>query len=122
MDAQGYRFDAAGYRLDAQGQRVQKVKLAKLDVAFIDGDGRRAYVDVSVTSAATSSVANRAKRAETDGEAAADMVRAKQTKYPPEKSPTTPLVPFVVEALGRLSPQAHGLLNAVAPADKKVRS
>ena len=32
------------------------------------------------------------------------------------------MVPFVVEALGRLSPEAHGLLAAVAPTDKKVRS
>ena len=38
------------------------------------------------------------------------------------KSPATPMVPFVVEALGRPSPEAHGLLGAVAPADKKVRS
>ena len=36
--------------------------------------------------------------------------------------PATPMVPFVVEALGRLSPEAHALLGAVAPADKKVRS
>ena len=122
VDAQGYRFDADGFRLDAHGQRVQKVKLAKLDVMFTNGDGRTAYADVSVTSAATSSAANRAKRAETDGAAAADMVRAKRGKYPQEASPTTPMVPFVVEALGRLSPEAHGLLTAVAPADKKVRS
>ena len=32
------------------------------------------------------------------------------------------MVPFVVEALGRLSPEANDLLNAVAPADQKVRS
>ena len=31
-------------------------------------------------------------------------------------------MPFAVEALGRLSPEAQGLLNALAPADKKVRS
>ena len=43
-----------------------KVKLAKLDVAFIDSEGRRCYVDVAVTSAATSSAQNRAKRADND--------------------------------------------------------
>ena len=32
------------------------------------------------------------------------------------------MVPFVAETFGRLSPEAHGLLGAVAPADKKVRS
>ena len=59
----------------------------------------------------------------TDGSAASDMVRSKHSKYPRAKSPATPMVPFVVEALGRLSPEAHAfLLGAVAPADKKVRS
>ena len=47
---------------------------------------------------------------------------SKRSKYPAAKSPATPMVPFVVEMLGRLSPEAHGLLGAVAPADKKVRS
>ena len=91
-------------------------------MAFFDGEGRRAYADVAVTSAATMSAANLAKRASTDGAAAADMVRSKRSKYLAAKSPATPMVPFVVEALGRLSPEAHGLLGAVAPADKKVRS
>ena len=50
------------------------------------------------------------------------MVRSKHSKYPQAKSPATPMVPFVVEALGRLSPEAHALLATVAPADKKVRS
>ena len=50
------------------------------------------------------------------------MVRSKRSNYPAAKSPATSMVPFVVETLGRLSPEAHGLLGAVAPADKKVRS
>ena len=103
---------------NATGERVQKVERAKLDVAFLDGEGRRAYADVAVTTSA----ANLAKRASTDGAAAAVMVRTKRFKYPAAKSPATPTVPFVVEALGRLSPEAQGLLAAVAPADKKVRS
>ena len=57
-----------------------------------------------------------------DGAAAADMVRAKRAKYPPAKAPNNPLLPFVVEALGRLSPEAQGLLNALAPEDKALRS
>ena len=113
--------DAAGHpELDEQGR--PKAKLAKLDVAFFDGEGRRAYADVVVSSAATSCAAARAARASTNGAANADAVRAKRSKYPQAKSPNTPLVPFAVEALGRVSPEAHGLLNAVAPADKKVRS
>ena len=113
---------------DAQGQPVlddqgrPKIKRARLDVAFIDGEGRRCYVDVAVTSAATTSAQNRAKRAGEDGAAAADMVRVKRSKYPASKAPNNPLVPFVVEALGRLSPEAQGLLNAIAPEDKALRS
>ena len=123
VDVQGYRVDPDGYRLShTTGERVQKVERAKLDVAFIDGEGRRAYADVAVTSAATTNAANLARRARTDGSAASDMVRSKHSKYPAAKSPATPMVPFVVEALGRLSPEAHALLGAVAPADKKVRS
>ena len=123
VDVQGYPVDADGYRVSrTTGERVQKVERAKLDVAFIDGEGRRAYADVAVTSAATTSAANLAKRARTDGSAASDMVRSKQSKYPQGRSPATPMVPFVVEALGRLSPEAHALLATVAPADKKVRS
>ena len=99
-----------------------KVAHARLDVAFFDGDGRRAYADVAVTSAGTTSAVNLTKRACTDGAAAADTVRSKRSKYPAARAPDTPMVPFVVEALGRLSPEAHGLLNATAPADKKVRS
>ena len=122
VDVQGYQVDAEGYRLNAAGARVQKVERAKLDVTFLDGEGRRAYADVAVTSAATTSADNLARRARTDGSAASDMVRTKRSKYPAAKSPATPMVPFVVETLGRLSPEAHGLLGAVAPADKKVRS
>ena len=91
-------------------------------MAFIDGEGRRTYADVAVTSAATTSADNFARRARTDGSAAADMVRSKRSKYPQPRLPATPMVPFVVEALGRLSPEAHALLGAVAPADKNVRS
>ena len=126
FDAQGqpvWEVDAQGQPvLDAQGRRVQKVQKARLDVTYIDGDGRRCYVDVAVTSAATTAAAALAARAGTDGAAAADTARSKRTKYPPAKSPHTPLVPFVVEALGRLSPEAHGLLGAAAPEDKQVRS
>ena len=106
--------------LDEQGH--PKVERARLDVAFTDSEGRRCFVDVAVTSAATTSAQNRAKRAGEDGAAAADMVRSKRSKYPAAKSPNTPLVPFVVEALGRLSPEAQGLLNAIAPEDKALRS
>ena len=63
-----------------------------------------------------------ARRAREDGVAAKDMVRTKRSKYPAAKAPATPMVPFVIEALGRLSPEAQGLLNALAPEDKELRS
>ena len=100
---------------------LPKIEHARLDVSFIDGTGRRAYVDVAVTSASTMSAA-RTKRAATDGAAADDMVRTKRSRYPPHKNPGCPMVPFVVEALGRLSPGAEDLLRALAPVDKQTRS
>ena len=106
--------------VDAEGR--PKVKRARLDVTYVDSEGRRAYVDVAVTSAATSSADNRRKRASTDGAAADDMVRTKRARYPAAKLPNNPMTPFVVEALGRLSPEAEGFLRAHAPADKAARS
>ena len=101
---------------------LPKIEHARLDVSFIDGTGRRAYVDVAVTSAGTTRAAERAKRAATDGAAADDMVRTKRSRYPPHKNPGCSMVPFVVEALGRLSPDAEELLRALAPVDKQTRS
>ena len=62
------------------------------------------------------------KRAATDGAAADDMVRTKRSRYPPHKNPGCSMVSFVVEALGRLSPDAEDLLRALAPVDKQTRS
>ena len=106
--------------VDEHGEPV--VERARLDVAFVDSEGRRAYVDVAVTSAATTSAENRSRRAAKDGVAAADMVRTKRSRYPAAKLPNSPLTPFVVEALGRLSPEAEGFLRAHAPVDKAERS
>ena len=106
--------------VDRQGNPT--VERARLDVAYVDAQGRRAYVDVAVTSAATSSDAQRSRRAAKDGVAAADMVRTKRSRYPAAKLPNNPLTPFVVEALGRLSPEAEGFLRAHAPEDKAERS
>ena len=99
-----------------------KVERARLDVAYVDAEGRRAYADIAVTSAATASADNRSRRAAKDGVAAADMVRTKRSRYPAAKLPNNPMTPFVVEALGRLSPEAEGFLRAHAPEDKAERS
>jgi len=99
----------------ATGEPVVRVKHARLDVAFVDGESRRSFIDVAIVSASSSSSRLRAQRAATDGAAAADSVRGKRTKYPAEKAPELPMVPFVVEALGRVSDEAHTLLRSLAP-------
>ena len=99
-----------------------KVLHAQLDVSFLDATGRRAYADVVITSAGTTSATVRAKRATTDGAAADDAVRGKRARYPPHKNPGQPLVPFAVEALGRVSNEAADLLRSLAPTDKQTRS
>ena len=50
------------------------------------------------------------------------MVRTKRARYPAAKLPNNPLTPFVVEALGRLSPEAESFLRTYAPEDKAARS
>ena len=113
-------WDELTEELDEKGNPV--VRRARLDVAFVDAEGRRAYVDVAVTSAATASARGRSRRAAKDGVAAADMVRTKRSRYPAHKLPNSPLTPFVVEALGRMSPEAEDFLRAHAPEDKAERS
>ena len=113
-------WDRPTDELDEKGN--PKIERARLDVAYVDAEGRRAYVDIAVTSAATTSVDSRRRRAVKDGVAAADMVRTKRSRYPAAKLPNSPLTPFVVEALGRLSPEAEGFLRAHAPEDKAARS
>ena len=117
-------LDPAGQPVldQASQQPVMLTKHARLDVAFRDSEGRRSFVDVAVVSASSESAALRARRACEDGVAAADAVRGKRSKYPAHKQPECPLVPFVIEALGRLSPEAHGLLRSVAPKDPTLRS
>ena len=108
--------DAQGRpRVDAQGTPIMTVRHAKLDVAFVDRESRRCYIDVVVTAASSSSAELRAARAAESGAAARDAVRAKRAKYRAEKNPTCPLVPFAIESLGRLSDEALGLIRSVVP-------
>jgi hypothetical protein len=113
-------WDRPKDEFDEHGAPV--IERARLDIAFVDAEGRRAYADIAVTSAATTSAENRSRRAAKDGVAAADMVRTKRSRYPAAKLPNCPLTPFVVEALGRLSPEAEGFLRSHAPEDKAERS
>ena len=50
-----------------------------------------------------------------------DVVGGKRQRYRPEKHPTAGLVPFAVGALGRLSPEAKGLLASMATDGQDAR-
>jgi len=106
-------------RLGADGEVSER---ARLDVAFVDSEGRRAYADVAVTSAYSADPAVVSRRAREPGTAAKDMVGRKRDRYKPEAYPAAGLVPFVVESLGRISPEARALIRSVAPHDPSVRS
>ena len=89
---------------------------ARLDVAYTDTQGRRAYVDVSVTDAATVDQERLRRRARHDGAAALSQEDVKRLRYP-----GADLVPFVLEALGRPGESAVALLRSVAPLEKELR-
>ena len=95
---------------------------AVLDVMFYDHKGQKTYVDVMVTSADTAVPAKLATRAKQDGHAAAEGVRRKHGRYPASKNPGASLVPFVVEARGRLSPEVSAFLKAMVPESYPDRS
>jgi hypothetical protein len=88
---------------------------AVLDVKLQDHKGQKTYVDVMVTSADTQTPGKLAMRASQDGHAAAAGVQRKHGRYPASKNPGACLVPFVVEARGRLSPEALAFLKAMVP-------
>jgi len=99
-----------------------KLVLAKLDVSCMV-NARRTHVDVAIPSAATLSPGTeRTARAAEDGRAAAQMVRDKRERYPPDKNPGEGLVAFVVESLGRPSAEAAAFLRALAPTDPAQRA
>ena len=55
------------------------------------------------------------------GASLADAVGEKLRRYNPEQHPTAGFVPFAVGALGRLSPDARGLLAAFATGGQDLR-
>ena len=94
---------------------VGLVERARLDVSFVDAEGRRAYADVAVTSAFSIEQSVVLRRAQEPGLAALEMVRAKRARYRPEDNVHAALVPFVVESLGRVSAEARALIRSLAP-------
>jgi len=61
-------------------------------------------------------------RARTAGKAASDRAEDKRKRYPPAKNPHAELIPFVVEARGRLGAEVLPFLRQHAPAEEPLRS
>ena len=100
----------------ARVKRNGETEEAGLDVAFVDGRGRRAYIDVAVVTASTPDQERLRRRARDGGAAAAAHEDVKRIRYPgPE------LVPFVVESLGRPGLAAQRLMRTLAPKDMAER-
>ena len=89
---------AGGFRQE----RAMVLEQAVLDVSFCDDEGTEGYVDVSYANACSTSAAATLRAARTAGKAASEREDHKRKRYPPEKHPHAELVPFVVEARGRL--------------------
>ena len=96
---------------------------AKLDVGFRDDSGTLGYVDVAYTNACTEGdAAITLSRARTAGKAAGEREDEKRLRYPPALNPHVELVPFVVEARGRLGSEVLPFLRQHAPGDEPHRS
>jgi len=101
---------------------VMAVKMAKLDVSFVDDEGVQGYVDVAYTNACSSDAAATLRAARTPGKAASEREEHKRKRYPPEHHPHAALIPFVVEARGRLGAEVLPFLKQHAPAEEPLRS
>ena len=98
------------------------VEAAKLDVTFSDDEGSFVCVDVSYTNACTPDADKTLRNARTAGKAASVRADEKRKRYPPDRHPHAELVPFVVEARGRLGEEVLPFLKQHAPAEEPLRS
>ena len=101
---------------------VMVLQQAKLDVAFRDEEGALAYLDVAYTNACTRDAAATLRAARTAGKAASEREEDKRKRYPPALFPHAELIPFVVEARGRLGAEVMPFLRQHALADPVLRS
>ena len=84
---------------DRTNPRTGLLEEARLDVATRDAaTGRKIFIDANVTCAHSGYEPRQRARAGKDGVAAADSVRGKRLRYPPQGGE---LVPLVFEAGGR---------------------
>ena len=93
----------------------QEVERARLDIVF-QGRTGPVYVDIAITEAGTASAQALSQRAQVDGAAAAHEEREKHWRYPGPD-----LIPFVVEAGGRMGVSAESFLRSVVPKDLEDR-
>ena len=105
-------------------QRVPEMTVwaAVLDVSFTDDEGQLVLVDVSYTNACTPDADKTLRNARTAGKAASVRADEKRKRYPPQDHPHAELVPFVVEARGRLGEEVLPFLRHHAPAEEPLRS
>ena len=102
---------------------IRALEQARLDVGFRDEQGSLGYVDVAYANACTTGdPATTLARARTAGKAAGDREEEKRRRYPPAQNPHVELIPFVVEARGRLGAEVLPFLRQHAPADPVLRS
>ena len=101
---------------------VMELLHAVLDVAFRDDDGTLGYVDVAYTNACSEDAAATLRAARTAGKSASEREEHKRKRYPPAANPYAELVPFVVEARGRLGAAVLPFLRQHAPAEEPLRS
>ena len=94
----------------------EEVERARLDVVF-NGTAGPVYIDIAVTEAAAAGGHTSTDRARNDGAAALHEEKEKHRRYPGPD-----LVPFVLEANGRLGEEAELLLRSVAPLDPSERA
>ena len=103
-------------------QPVMVPRHAVLDVGFRDDEGTLGYADVAYTNATSEDAAATMRAARTAGKSASEREAHKRQRYPPAANPHVELIPFVVEARGRLGAEVLPFLRQHAPAEEPLRS
>jgi len=103
-------------------QPVMVPRHAVLDVGFRDDEGTLGYADVAYTNATSEDAAATMRAARTAGKSASERETHKRQRYPPAANPHVELIPFVVEARGRLGAEVLPFLRQHAPAEEPLRS
>ncbi len=99
-----------------------ELRQAVLAVGFRDEEGALVYVDVAYTNAMSEDASASLRAARTAGKSASEREEHKRKRYPPANNPHCALVPFVVEARGRLGAEVLPFLRQHAPAEEPLRS